>query len=174
MSKSARRLRPRCAEHHRKGQLMQLPSQPFIFCRCVIWFILWVGVSSARTRLKRSIGDGGDPTLLQTIRRHGNFIEWVPFTLILLTLAEVQGTRALWLHAAGILLVIGRVVRPFRAGHRQRRTPLALCWQRHKHPGCVYPLLRLGPHCIGIVNNKQPQKETNHAIHAIDLHRPQT
>lgn len=90
-----------------------------------IWFVLWMRVSSARTTLSCSIGDGGDPKLLQRIRQHGNFIEWVPFTLVLMVLAEAQGTDALWLHAAGILLLVGRLAHPFglpidNAGHPLR------------------------------------------------------
>ncbi|WP_112810928.1 MAPEG family protein [Ensifer sp.] len=90
-----------------------------------IWFVLWMRVSSARTALSCSIGDGGDPKLLQRIRQHGNFIEWVPFVLVLMVLAEAQGTDALWLHAAGVLLIIGRLAHPFglpvdNAGHPLR------------------------------------------------------
>lgn len=90
-----------------------------------IWFVLWMRVSSARTALSCSIGDGGDPKLLQRIRQHGNFIEWVPFVLVLMVLAEAQGTDALWLHAAGVLLIVGRLAHPFglpvdNAGHPLR------------------------------------------------------
>ncbi|MCS6759577.1 MAG: MAPEG family protein [Candidatus Devosia euplotis] len=51
--------------------------------------------------------------VLQKIRQHGNFIEWVPLTLVLMILAEAQGIDALWLHAAGVLLLIGRLAHPF-------------------------------------------------------------
>jgi uncharacterized membrane protein YecN with MAPEG domain len=91
----------------------------------LIWFALWIGVSSARSELKCSIGDASNPALLQKIRRHGNFIEWVPFALVLMILAEAQGTGASWLHAAGALLLIGRIAHPFglaidNAGHPLR------------------------------------------------------
>ncbi len=78
-----------------------------------IFFPLWIAVSSARSNLNCSIGDNGDKSLLFVIRKHGNFIEWVPFVLVLMILAEAQGTGAIWLHAAGILLVIGRLAHPF-------------------------------------------------------------
>ncbi len=78
-----------------------------------IFFPLWIAVSSARSNLNCSIGDNGDKSLLFVIRKHGNFIEWVPFVLVLMILAEAQGTGAVWLHAAGILLVIGRLAHPF-------------------------------------------------------------
>lgn len=90
-----------------------------------IWLILWTRVSGARSSLNISFGDGGNLALLQKIRQHGNFIEWVPFTLLLMMLAEAQGTASPWLHAAGALLVIGRIAHPFglkpdNAGHPLR------------------------------------------------------
>ena len=90
-----------------------------------IWFTLWIGVTSTRSASNTSIGDAGNAGLLQKIRRHGNFIEWVPFVLVLMMLAELQGTGPLWLTAAGALLVIGRAAHPFglkidTAGHPLR------------------------------------------------------
>jgi len=78
-----------------------------------IWLVLWIRVTSIRSAIGCSIGDAGDMKLLQKIRQHGNFIEWVPLILVLMILAEAQGTDALWLHAAGALLVIGRLAHPF-------------------------------------------------------------
>lgn len=79
----------------------------------VLFFPLWIAVSSVRAKLNCSIGDNGDKNLLLVIRRHGNFIEWVPFVLVLMMLAEAQGAGSTWLHAAGTLLVIGRLAHPF-------------------------------------------------------------
>jgi uncharacterized membrane protein YecN with MAPEG domain len=78
-----------------------------------IWFALWIGVTSSRSAHKASIGDAGSPELLLRIRRHGNFIEWAPFVLLLMVIAEAQGAGAVWLHAAGALLLIGRLAHPF-------------------------------------------------------------
>lgn len=90
-----------------------------------IWLVLWIRVTSIRSAIGCSIGDAGDMKLLQKIRQHGNFIEWVPLVLLLMILAEAQGTDALWLHAAGALLLIGRLAHPFglkidNAGHPLR------------------------------------------------------
>jgi uncharacterized protein len=78
-----------------------------------IWLVLWFAVTSSRPGYKVSIGDGGNSELLLKMRRHGNFIEWVPFLLILMILAEAQGTTSTWMHAAGALLVLGRIIHPF-------------------------------------------------------------
>jgi uncharacterized membrane protein YecN with MAPEG domain len=90
-----------------------------------IWLVLWMRVSAIRSAVGCSIGDAGDMKLLQKIRQHGNFIEWVPLTLLLMMLAEAQGTDSIWLYAAGALLVIGRLAHPFglkvdNAGHPLR------------------------------------------------------
>jgi uncharacterized protein len=79
----------------------------------VIWAILWMRITATRADSKTSIGDGNNSELLLKIRQHGNFIEWVPFVLILMILAEAQNAGKLWLHAAGALLLLGRLAHPF-------------------------------------------------------------
>lgn len=91
----------------------------------VIWMTLFMRVTSFRSAIGCSIGDAGNVKLLQKIRQHGNFIEWVPMTLLLMVVAEAQGTDAIWMHTAGALLVIGRLAHPFglkidNAGHPLR------------------------------------------------------
>ncbi|MDZ7906012.1 MAG: MAPEG family protein [Cypionkella sp.] len=90
-----------------------------------IYFGLWMGVAAKRGALKVSIGDGGDKELLLRIRRHGNFVDWVPMVLIMMVLAESLGAPAIWLHISGALLLLGRIVHPFglkidNAGHPLR------------------------------------------------------
>ena len=63
-----------------------------------------------RARTHVSIGDGGDMDLATRIRRHGNFHENVPLSLILMLLAEAGGLGAAWLHAVGLLLLVGRAL----------------------------------------------------------------
>lgn len=79
----------------------------------VVFLALFIHVSAARAKLGLSIGDGGHIDLHERMRRHGNFVEWVPIVMILMLLAEARGTSASWLHAAGALLVVGRLLHPF-------------------------------------------------------------
>jgi uncharacterized protein len=51
--------------------------------------------------------------LHERIRKHGNFVEWVPMVMLLMLLAEARGAGSLSLHAAGALLTLGRVLHPF-------------------------------------------------------------
>jgi len=79
----------------------------------VIFLALWMNVTMTRSKLSQSIGDGGNIDLHERIRKHGNFVEWVPMVLLLMILAEARGAGPLWLHAAGGLLTAGRVLHPF-------------------------------------------------------------
>ncbi len=92
---------------------MQLTVTTFTVLALIpVWFVLWMGVSAGRTAHNTSIGDAGSSALLLRIRRHGNFIEWVPFVLVLMILAEVQGAPVTWLYAAGGLLLLAALPIP--------------------------------------------------------------
>ena len=78
-----------------------------------IYLVLWFRVTQMRAGLGLSIGDHGNVALHERIRQHGNFVEWVPMVLILMILAESTGTGGIYLHAAGALLVLGRLAHPF-------------------------------------------------------------
>ena len=91
----------------------------------LIFLALWFQVTSFRAANNVSIGDAGNVTLHERIRRHGNFVEWVPMGLILMALAEAGGSNSVALHTAGGLIVLGRAVHPFglkavRAAHPLR------------------------------------------------------
>lgn len=79
----------------------------------LIFLTLFFRVSGKRTELKASIGHADDAALHERIRHHGNFVEWVPFVLILLALAEANGGNSVALHTAGGFLVMGRILHPF-------------------------------------------------------------
>lgn len=77
-----------------------------------LWLaFLLLAVVRLRFKYRVGAGDGGQRELAQAIRAHGNFVETVPFILILMLLLEGRDYGApLWLHAAGILLVLSRVL----------------------------------------------------------------
>jgi uncharacterized protein len=74
---------------------------------------LTVHVIMARAKSGISLLDGGNASLAQAMRRHGNFAEAVPMALLLMAIAEMLGTRAAWLHGTGLLLLAGRLLHPF-------------------------------------------------------------
>ena len=75
--------------------------------------VLAARVIMTRRRLLVALGDGGKPELLRVMRVHANFIEFVPFALVLIGLAETVGTPPLIVHAPGLTLVAGRCVHAF-------------------------------------------------------------
>jgi hypothetical protein len=44
------------------------------------------------------------------MRGQANFIETVPMALFVLIIMEVSGASSTWLHALGLMLVLGRIV----------------------------------------------------------------
>ncbi len=78
----------------------------------LIFLALFFRVSARRSEVKASIGDAGDTILYERIRQHGNFVEVVPFALVLMVLAEASGANSVALHTAGGFLVVGRLLHP--------------------------------------------------------------
>jgi len=56
-----------------------------------------------------SLGDNANPQLQRAIRAHANFMEYVPFAVILLFLAEYQGLASHYCNLLGGALLVGRV-----------------------------------------------------------------
>ena len=93
-----------------------MPKITLLFACLHVLLMLGLAVPIARHRHahKIGLGDGGDKLLARKIRVHGNFVEYVPFALLLLALLELCGlaVAAVWgfgglllarlLHAAGL------------------------------------------------------------------------
>lgn len=67
-----------------------------------------------RMKEKVSLGSGGSEALETAVRSHGNFVETVPMALFLMILIEFGnyaffGYKAYFLHAMGILMILGRL-----------------------------------------------------------------
>ena len=75
----------------------------------VLCIVLCFRVISVRRGEQISLGDGGNPALRARIRVQANFTEYVPLTLLLILLIELQGGSAIILHALGLMLLVGRV-----------------------------------------------------------------
>jgi len=65
-------------------------------------------VAIYRIKSKISLGAGDNPEMLKRMRGQANFVETVPMALFLLITMEVLGASNMWLHALGLLLVLGR------------------------------------------------------------------
>jgi uncharacterized membrane protein YecN with MAPEG domain len=76
----------------------------------LIYIALAFRVIAFRFKHRVSLGDGGNPALLQRIRSHGNFAEYVPLLLILMGLIEQSGGSKTVLMWSGALLIVSRVL----------------------------------------------------------------
>ena len=75
----------------------------------LLMIILSIGVSRNRLKTRVSIGSGGDASLENAIRAHGNFCEYVPLALLLLLMAESVVTQTWLLHVFGLTFFLARV-----------------------------------------------------------------
>ena len=82
----------------------------YAFGLTVLYLLLAARVIIYRRGNKVSLGTGNDPVLEARIRAHGNFAEYAPLGLILMLIAEMQGTSSIWLHLVGVLLLVGRLM----------------------------------------------------------------
>jgi len=89
----------------------------------VLAIILSFQVIAYRAKTKISLMAGDDAALAERIRRHGNFVEYVPLALLLLALAEAGGAPQTPLHVDGALLVISRLIHPFGIKHDFAASP---------------------------------------------------
>lgn len=85
--------------------------------------ILNFRVVGIRVRGKIGIGTGGVPELERAIRAHGNFLENVPMTLLLIGLLELNGASSYLLHSFGAGLVLGRGLHAIGLSHTPGVSP---------------------------------------------------
>ena len=70
-------------------------------------------VIGQRRAVRVALGDGGDRLLMRRSRAHANFAEYVPLTILLMALAELQAHPAWTLHLMGTMLIAGRLTHAF-------------------------------------------------------------
>ena len=97
--------------------------------------LIWLAVQTGRIRNQEKVfmGDGGNARMIRVMRGHANAIEFIPITLICMTLAALLGTPALVIHGLGIMLTAGRILHAlhFTAGD-------APGWQRFGGTGLSF------------------------------------
>jgi uncharacterized protein len=88
--------------------------------------LISIGVSFPAGRLRGqlgvSVGDGGNKDLLLAMRRHGNFVEYVPMALILIAVLELNQVGTNVLHGLGLALVVGRLAHAFGINANNMKT----------------------------------------------------
>jgi len=85
----------------------------YAFVLAILYVVLAIRTIKARMRANAALGDSGDPALRRAIRAHGNFGEYVPFAIVLIALAELNGSPAWSIHVLGSVLIIGRLLHAY-------------------------------------------------------------
>ncbi|MFK7895297.1 MAG: MAPEG family protein [Myxococcota bacterium] len=99
--------------------MLELPGSHFpitsLYAALLGFVFVALSIHVVRARLKHevSIGHGGIDDLHLAQRRQGNFVEYVPYALVLLVLLEASNTSAWILHALGGGLLFARILHPF-------------------------------------------------------------
>lgn len=102
---------------------MTLAVTPYyVAFNALLLLLLAVGVVRQRIATKVGFGDGGAPSLQRAIRVHGNAVEYVPISLILLVSLELAGAAAPWLHGLGVALSVARLLHAHGLGQTSGRS----------------------------------------------------
>ena len=75
----------------------------------LLFIAMTFNVVRLRYKYRVSLGTGGEPKLERAIRAHGNFAEYVPFTLLLIGLCAFLGTPTALIHLFGAGLLAARL-----------------------------------------------------------------
>ena len=97
----------------------------------LIFIFLSARVVVARRQFRVTIGSGGHQVLERRIRVQGNFAEYVPLTILLLTFLELFGAAKWLIHILCIALILGRCLHAYCVSQtnediRQRRAAMIL------------------------------------------------
>jgi uncharacterized membrane protein YecN with MAPEG domain len=92
---------------------LTLPQITLLYSGIMGLFYIVLTFNVIRLRRSKMVGLGHEMNpecpLFRAVRIHGNFSEYVPFILILMTLDEMTGRQAWVTHMFGLILFFGRI-----------------------------------------------------------------
>ena len=89
-----------------------------------IFLAIKVGMNRVETNIMT--GEGESSMLLQSVRAHGNLIEYAPLALVLLALLEMQNVSDFMLHLCGSLFLLARILHAYGVTISRESTPYRL------------------------------------------------
>ncbi|MDC9592975.1 MAPEG family protein [Xenorhabdus sp. IM139775] len=96
-------------------------SSLYIVLGALLLIKLSLNVVKLRTQYQVAYGDGGFYELQTAIRVHGNAVEYIPISMLLLVMMEMNGAPVWMLHICGLVLLAGRILHYFGLHHRDIR-----------------------------------------------------
>ena len=105
---------------------MQLPITLFYAAILTIFaLVLSFGAGSFRGKTGLSVlfGDPANMELAEKVRRHQNFLEYVPMLLIVMGAIELNGGSSTFLHVVGALLIVVRIAHAVGLKHDNMGNP---------------------------------------------------
>lgn len=79
----------------------------------LLFIILSVRTIKSRREHNVAIGDGGEKSILRASRVHANFSEYVPLTLLLIAMLEIQSYSHWIIHGLCIALLAARIAHAY-------------------------------------------------------------
>ncbi|MCP3477276.1 MAPEG family protein [Bradyrhizobium sp. CCGUVB1N3] len=94
---------------------MHMPSITafYLAILALIYAVLALQVIRLRRSNKAAFSDGGNTSLRNAIRAHGNFMEYVPIITLMVAMIEMSGASALRVHLLMGALLLSRLIHPF-------------------------------------------------------------
>ncbi len=92
----------------------------------LLFLALSLNVIRQRFMGQISVGDGGNKALIKAIRTHSNCVEYAPFTLLLIAMAEIQGAGGVLVNLMSLAILSGRLLHAYGFG----RTPQIVILRR--------------------------------------------
>ncbi|MEX6161911.1 MAPEG family protein [Proteus mirabilis] len=96
-------------------------SSLYIVLGALLLIKLSLNVVKLRTQYRVAYGDGGFYELQTAIRVHGNAVEYIPISMILLLIMEMNGAFVWMVHICGSILIAGRLLHSYGLKHREIR-----------------------------------------------------
>ena len=85
----------------------------------LLYVYLSIRIISIRRGKKISLGTGADKQLERAIRVHSNFSEYVPLSLLLILMLELQSVNYIIVIFLGLLLLVGRCIHAYGVSQQQ-------------------------------------------------------
>ncbi|KMW74811.1 membrane protein [Photorhabdus luminescens subsp. luminescens] len=96
-------------------------SSLYVVLGALLLIKLSFDVVKLRTQYRVSYGDGGFYELQTAIRIHGNAVEYIPISMLLLVMMEMNGSNVWMIHVCGLILLTGRILHYYGLHHRELR-----------------------------------------------------